>query len=81
MIYDEVDAERLRQDAKWGEQRYAPIDWLPILMEEVGEVAREVCENHFPVYRKKDWTNYRKELIQVMAVVKHMVENFDGGDA
>jgi NTP pyrophosphatase (non-canonical NTP hydrolase) len=49
------------------------------LVEEVGEVSREICENHFPIYGQNDWTNYRTELIQVAAVVKHMLENFDEG--
>jgi len=77
--YTEIEEERERQDEKFGVQVHKPIEWLTILMEEVGEVAREVCENHFPVYGKSDWTNYRKELIQVAAVVKHMLENFDNG--
>jgi NTP pyrophosphatase (non-canonical NTP hydrolase) len=77
MIFDEIAEERKRQDDKWGTQSHEPIEWLPILMEEVGEVAREVCENHFPVYGKSDMSNYRKELIQVAAVVVHMIENLD----
>ena len=77
--YTEIEKERERQDKKFGEQVHKPIEWLTILMEEVGEVAREVCENHFPVYGKSDWANYRNELVQVAAVVKHMLENFDNG--
>jgi len=77
--YVEIASERERQDAKFGDQRHKPIEWLSILVEEVGEVSREICENHFPIYGKSDWTNYRKELVQVAAVVKHMLENFDEG--
>ena len=40
----EVLAERRRQDAKWGEQSHGPTYWLAILMEEVGEAARDVVE-------------------------------------
>lgn len=75
--YDEIEAERKQQDAKFGTQEHSPLEWLPILVEEVGEVAREVCENHFPCYAKSDYGNYRKELVQVAAVVKHMLENYD----
>jgi NTP pyrophosphatase (non-canonical NTP hydrolase) len=77
--YDEITTERARQDAKFGIQSHKPIEWLTILVEEVGEVSREICENHFPIYGHNDWTNYRTELIQVAAVVKHMLENFDEG--
>ena len=77
--YVEIARERERQDAKFGDQRHKPIEWLSILVEEVGEVSREICENHFPIYGKSDWTNYRKELVQVAAVVKHMLETFDEG--
>lgn len=77
--YDEISSERARQDAKFGIQSHKPIEWLTILVEEVGEVSKEICENHFPIYNYKDWTNYRTELIQVAAVVKHMLENFDEG--
>lgn len=77
--YLEIQMERERQDIKWGLQQHEPIEWLSILVEEVGEVSREICENHFPVYNRSDWTNYRKELVQVAAVVKHMLENFDEG--
>ena len=77
--YNEISAERARQDAKFGIQSHKPIEWLTILVEEVGEVSKEICENHFPIYNHKDWTNYRTELIQVAAVVKHMLENFDEG--
>ena len=79
MHYDEIQAERDRQDKLYPGQSNTPLEWLPILMEEIGEVAREVCENHFPCYNRHDWTNYRTELIQVAAVVKHMLEDCDKG--
>jgi NTP pyrophosphatase (non-canonical NTP hydrolase) len=36
--------ERARQDAKWGEQNHSDLRWLPILSEEVGEVAKYINE-------------------------------------
>jgi len=42
MIHD----ERKRQEEKWGEQRYTPVEWLMILAEEVGELAAEVDERY-----------------------------------
>lgn len=55
-----VDAERYRQDAKWGEQNHEPAIWLTILQEEVGETAKAVLEGQI--------IDYHKELIQVAAV-------------
>lgn len=77
-IYDEIANERIRQDVKFGDQLHRPIEWLPILMEEVGEVAREVCENyHSWHYGPRTYENYRNELIHVAAVCVHMIENID----
>lgn len=77
-VYDEIRQERQRQLDKWKIQNHLPIEWLPILMEEVGEVSREALENHFPVYKPfKGFENYRKELIQVAAVAVAMIESLD----
>jgi NTP pyrophosphatase (non-canonical NTP hydrolase) len=38
--------ERKEQDSKWGTQDHDDLYWLAILMEEVGELAREVIEGH-----------------------------------
>jgi hypothetical protein len=43
-LFEEIAAERERQDAKWGEQNHDPFKWCVILGEEVGEVNRAVCE-------------------------------------
>lgn len=58
--------ERDRQDAKWGVQDHRPQAWIPILLEEVGEVARALNEG--------DLANYEEECIQVAAVAMAMVE-------
>ena len=45
----DIRHERHAQDAKWGSQRVQPHrTWLAILLEEVGEVARELLERHLP---------------------------------
>ena len=45
----DIRHERHAQDAKWGSQREQPHrTWLVILLEEVGEVARELLERHLP---------------------------------
>ena len=69
---DEIKSERKRQDEKWGEQNHDPLYWISILVEEVGEAAKEVLENKF--------SNYRKELVQCAAVCVAAIESFDRND-
>lgn len=78
-VLSEVLDERLRQDRKWGEQNHSPMHWMPILMEEVGESAKAALETHFEynVDTAKDYSEYRKELIQVAAVAVAMIECLD----
>ena len=58
-IFDQIVLERLRQDAKWGANRRKPNSyWLPILTEELGEVAAAMQGDG----------NLQNELIQVAAV-------------
>ena len=63
-----VEAERGRQDEKWDEQSYDFHLWLTILMEEVGEVARAVWDEHEE--------HAAAELIEVAAVAVAAVEDF-----
>jgi len=77
-VLDEINAERDRQEAKWGRQDHQPERWLSILGEEFGEVCKAVCEASFPGYETTgDWSQYRKELIHVAAVAAAMAECFD----
>jgi NTP pyrophosphatase (non-canonical NTP hydrolase) len=75
-----VYCERIEQNRKWGQQNHAPIEWCAILGEEVGEVQKATLETHFAKQHgvpENDYTNYRKELIQVAAVVFAMIESLD----
>ncbi len=83
-LVDEVRAERLRQDQKWGEQAFVPEVWLSILIEEVGEVARVINEGRLTM--KDGWPvkevqieDYREEMVQVAAVALAAVESLDRG--
>lgn len=68
-IYSDIDAERARQDEKWGVDRHLnPLLWLAILAEEFGEVAKDTLEN---------CPNLREELVQVAAVAVAWVEDID----
>ncbi len=88
-ILKEVRQERLKQNEKWGEQNRNVVEWVAILTEEVGEVAKEAVDFYFangevnPHLRagenlqKQRIENYRKECIQVAAVAVQMVESLD----
>lgn len=76
-VLEEVKQERLRQNAKWGEQNHTPIEWLAILGEEVGEANKAALETHFNYTGKVDYSEYRAELIQVAAVAVSMIESLD----
>lgn len=65
-----VQAERARQDARWGPpdaaSRELMLELVAVLTEETGEVARAVLE--------RDRENLREELIQVAAVAQKFWE-------
>lgn len=46
-ILFEVLKERKKQNLKWNVQDHKPMEWLPILMEEVGEASKEALDYHF----------------------------------
>lgn len=58
-FFTEVLEERKRQDIKWGEQNHTDLEWLAIVLEEVGECAKAILEK----------SNLREELVQVVAVI------------
>ena len=70
-IFEEIARERCGQDAKWGIQNHAPIEWLVILSEEVGEAAHAVLS--------RDRSLYRDELLHVAAVAVAAIEGLDAG--
>lgn len=78
----EVLDERQRQNEKWGEQNHSPLEWIAILTEEVGEVAKEAHEFHFGVRGTTEMIEeklkmYRKEMAQVAAVAIQAIECLD----
>ena len=72
---DRVSEERYRQDVKWGIQNHAPLVWLAILGEEVGECNKAILEN------KEDFAALKDELIQVAAVAIAAVESIERQEA
>ncbi len=61
-IFIKVKQERDRQDNKWGEQNHANNEWLLVLTEEIGEVAKSILES-------KTNSVDDEELIQCIAVL------------
>ena len=71
----EVIVERHAQIARWGDQDHVdPHEWLAILTEEVGEVAKPVADARVKDFRLQE---YREELVQVAAVAVAAIEAID----
>jgi hypothetical protein len=70
-VYDEIRAERDRQDAKWGgpeaDDRNRPNDWVAYL---AGHIGRAWA---WPM----DLAVYRRQLIRVAALAVAAVESLD----
>lgn len=70
-VFNIIEKERANQLAKWGEQDHTDAWWLVILLEEVGEVARNILEGE----------NVNAELAQVAAVAVAWLENREQDNA
>ena len=78
----EIRKERRAQDDKWGQQNHDPFIYQNILGEEFGEVSKAILDAYD--FKNGRWDtkkleHYRKELIQVAAVTKAMIEALDHG--
>ncbi len=68
-VLAEVQAERARQDERWGEQNGHDFEWVSILTEAVGESAQAANEANFQSGKTRgDFSHLRAELVQVAAV-------------
>lgn len=76
-VLADVADERTRQDARWGRQDHSDMQWLAVLTEEVGEVAKCLCEMNVPGNGHSTVQHLREELIQVAAVAVAAVECID----
>lgn len=73
-IFNEIDIERSYQDHKWGAERAPDNPWLAILVEEVGEVAQEICQ----AYSTPGFGGgLKEELIQVATVAVAWLESLE----
>ena len=75
-VLDDVEAERRKQDKKWGTQTHTDPVWLTILSEEVGESAQEILTQEFGA-SAKGHGNLREELIHSAAVLVAWIEDID----
>lgn len=62
-----IHEERERQLAKWGVQHHSHLEWLGILVEEVGEVAKAIVQGYIDNEGARD-QQIIKEVIQLTAV-------------
>lgn len=76
ILMNDIEPERLRQTEKHGNPSLPPMQWLPILMEEVGELAKEAVQHEFEG-KTGFMEDYRMELVQVIALGFKMLEDFD----
>ena len=77
-VYDLINAERDRQDIKWGKQNSLHNSaLLAILMEEVGEVAKEMLDRRVDAVSALHGVSHviRDELVQVAAVAVVWLES------
>lgn len=77
-IYRDIEAERERQEDKWGPQRHSWPIWAAILGEESGEVAEACLQAHWQ--EDGGLAHLREELVQVAAVAVQMLEKLDSRD-
>lgn len=75
-VLSEVNAERQKQDEKWGEQNHT-YQWTSILGEEYGEVCEAMNRVLFGDNKAKAHNDLRMELIQCAAVCVAWVECLD----
>jgi hypothetical protein len=77
----EMCEERKRQDKLHGDgelQSHHPVEWLIILEEEIGEIARAANEAYWLNGKAVgDFSNYRKEIVHAAAVLLAMAEDYD----
>lgn len=73
-IFEEIAAERARQDAKWGEQNHDNSMWDMIATEEKGEISQAILHDEFGGDHAG---TLRDELVQLGAVVVAWLQCLD----
>lgn len=71
-LTEEVEEENRRQLEKWGAQTHTPAEWFLIMVEELGELGKEVCSAHFD--SSMNVPAIRREAIQFATVALKIAE-------
>lgn len=71
-VLQDIAYEMGSQDARWGRQDHAPLYWLGIMIEEVGELGKSLIEGETPA-------RWRAEAVQVAAVAAQFIAALDRG--
>lgn len=84
--YSDMHRERMRahakHDAAGGSMERKAFDdaaWLPVLVEELGEVARVLCDDALGVLDGELKARLREELVQVGAMTAAWLDAIDAG--
>lgn len=85
--YSDMHRERIRahakHDAAGGSMERKAFDdpaWLPVLVEEIGEVARVLCDDALGVLPEGVRATLRKELVQVGAMTAAWIDAIDAAE-
>lgn len=73
-IRDAVAVEMARQKSLWGEQNHEDIVWLPILIEEVGEVSKAINDCFHSIKHVGAEEAVYEELVHTAAVAQSWLE-------
>jgi hypothetical protein len=71
-----IHDERIKQDAKFGEQNHNPQGWLMIIGEELGECNKAVLDKVLLNVPGSTLLDYRDELVQLAACCVSALESF-----
>ena len=72
-LFEMVEQENASQVRKWGVQNRTPFEWMTLLTEEVGELARAISELKFRIGTRREVVD---ESIQVATLALKIAEMF-----
>lgn len=74
IVAQQIREERFAQDYKWGIQDHTLVEWMMILLEEVGELADALLALEFPT-RESFQTS--KDAVWAFRVLSHVAQDGD----
>lgn len=78
--FDDIDSERERQVALFGEQNHHPAYWLALLGKQMGQLGEAVVQREWRVDKANALNKVREEAVQIAAVAVAMIEAIDRGN-